>query len=58
MVNTLSGIIDTQEQSLKSTLAGLSAQDAELISMRIDTLKDTQWCLDREILQNIEAISG
>ena len=57
MVKTLNGVIETEEQSLKSALARLSARDADLISMRIETLKDTQWCLDREILQNIEAIS-
>jgi glucosamine--fructose-6-phosphate aminotransferase (isomerizing) len=55
-IQSLGTMIQEEEKGLRSAMASLSAQNAELISARIDMLKDAAWCLDREILKNIHAI--
>jgi glutamine---fructose-6-phosphate transaminase (isomerizing) len=42
---------------LRSHLGSLTPHETEIISTRIDRLKDISWCLEREISQNIDRIT-
>jgi glucosamine--fructose-6-phosphate aminotransferase (isomerizing) len=45
-----------QEKEFKRTGPRLASSDVEIISMRIEKLKDIFWCLKKEVLDNITAV--
>ncbi len=49
--------IQDQEKVLEDNAARLSTDELEIVNSRIIILKDLQWGLERDILQNIEKIS-
>ncbi|MBA3010581.1 MAG: SIS domain-containing protein [Proteobacteria bacterium] len=52
----LGRIITDQATWFKKMVPSLSSLDVEIISMRLEKLKDIFWCLNKEILDNIGAI--
>ena len=50
-------VIKDQTLAYKKELANLSSADAEIISCRLEKLRDIAWCLKKEILENITAIN-
>ena len=54
---TLEQLIKDQTLTFKKEVSNLSSLDAETISLRLEKLRDICWCLKKEILDNITAIS-
>ena len=53
---TLSKIILTQKKDFKHAMASLSHEDVKIISDRLEKLQDSFWCLEKEVINNIEKI--
>lgn len=51
------GFISEQESVLQDNAARLSTEELETVNARLILLKDLQWGLERDILQNIKKIS-
>ncbi|MDM8523097.1 SIS domain-containing protein [Desulfococcaceae bacterium HSG8] len=49
----LSAIIEEETKMLSDNMGRLSSGDVDIISGNIEILKDTAWCLTREITENI-----
>lgn len=47
----------SESRMLKSRLGAFSSRETDLVSNRIDRLKDIAWCLEREISQNIDRVA-
>ncbi len=56
--DSLQTIINKESESLYQTMGLLSAGDVEIISNRIETLKDTSWILNADLTQNIIKIKS
>ena len=56
MANGLGEIVQTESGLLSENMGRLSAEIVDLISQRIEKLKDIAWSLDKEILSNINKI--
>ncbi|MCK5696091.1 MAG: SIS domain-containing protein, partial [Desulfobacula sp.] len=54
---TIEQLIKDQTAIFKKEVANLSSLDVEMISLRLEKLQDICWCLKKEILDNIIAIS-
>ncbi|WP_027363060.1 SIS domain-containing protein [Desulfospira joergensenii] len=52
----ISGILDQQRSTFKNLESKLESADVEIISLRLEKLADTLWCLEKEVLDNIKAI--
>ncbi|MBU8849993.1 MAG: SIS domain-containing protein, partial [Desulfobacterales bacterium] len=55
---TIEQLIKDQTSVFKKESVNLSSLDIEIISLRLEKLKDIWWCLKKEILYNITAISN
>jgi glucosamine--fructose-6-phosphate aminotransferase (isomerizing) len=55
-VDLIRQTIADQEKGFKRTGPRLASSDVEIISMRIEKLKDIFWCLKKEVLDNIAAV--
>jgi glucosamine--fructose-6-phosphate aminotransferase (isomerizing) len=53
----LGAIIETETGLLAGQMGRLSSERVDLISLRIEKLKDIAWCLETDILSNIRKIS-
>lgn len=49
-------ILTDEVRNFKSATAGLSTPEVEIAADYIDQLKDILWCLEKEVVNNIEAI--
>ncbi|RLB88015.1 MAG: glutamine--fructose-6-phosphate aminotransferase, partial [Deltaproteobacteria bacterium] len=58
IINSLRNTIADQEKEFKKTGPRLASSDVEIISMRIEKLKDIFWCLKKEVLDNITAVKN
>lgn len=56
IAGTLGHIVTEEQQRFRFLLPSLSAADVELVSDRLEKLKDIFWCLEKELLDNILAI--
>ena len=54
----LDRMIDGEVQKLSEHIGRMAQQTAELVSARIEKLKDVTWCIHNEILKNIEKIKA
>ena len=52
----LEQVIKDQEYHYKSNLTALAPAAMEIITRRLEILRDIVWCIKKEILENIEAI--
>ncbi len=50
-------IIEKETALSQQKIATLSPQNAEIVSLRIELLEDIHWCLEKEIIENISAVS-
>ncbi|MFH2092643.1 MAG: SIS domain-containing protein [Pseudomonadota bacterium] len=50
-------LIESETALSKEKVASLSAHEVEIISFRIEQLHDILWCIQKEILENVAAIS-
>ena len=55
---TMEQLIKDQTAAFKKEISNLSSSDVEIISNRLEKLQDICWCLKKEILDNITAISN
>jgi len=53
---TLHDVISQETRSLLAAMGFLCAEDVEIITGRIEKLKDAAWVIDAELLENIEKI--
>ncbi len=56
LANRLRAIIETETGLLAEQMGHLSAERVDLISHRIEKVKDINWCLETDILSNTEKI--
>ncbi len=56
IIDTSAQIISDQQAKFKQAASHLSAREVEVISLRLEKLKDIFWCLKKEVLDNIHAI--
>ena len=56
IIDSLRQTIADQEKEFKRTGPLLASSDVEIISKRIEKLKDIFWCLKNEVLDNITAV--
>ncbi len=56
IIDSVNQIILDQENEFKKSISHLGSSDVDIVSMRIEKLKDIFWCLKKEILDNITAI--
>ncbi len=54
----LDRIIDTEARKLSEHIGRIAQPTAELMSARIERLKDVTWCIHNEILKNIDKIKA
>jgi glucosamine--fructose-6-phosphate aminotransferase (isomerizing) len=54
----LSLIVDSEATYLTEHMGRLDAEDVDILTRRIDILKDISWCLSSEIIGNIEKIEN
>ena len=54
---TIDQLIKDQTALFQKEVSNLSSLDVEMISLRLEKLQDICWCLKKEILDNITAIS-
>jgi glucosamine--fructose-6-phosphate aminotransferase (isomerizing) len=52
----LAHLIQQEAENFYQNMGHLSAEDIETISERIDKLKDASWCVDSDIIENINKI--
>ena len=58
IADTLSKIVVTEKTAFKQKMINLSQEDVKIASDRIEKLQDIFWCLEKEILNNIEKIKN
>jgi glucosamine--fructose-6-phosphate aminotransferase (isomerizing) len=58
IIDSTAQIITDQQLEFKNTISNLSSSDVDIISMRLEKLKDIFWCLKKEVLDNIFAIKN
>ncbi|MCK5312839.1 MAG: glutamine--fructose-6-phosphate aminotransferase, partial [Desulfobacteraceae bacterium] len=58
ITKTLSDIIATAKNDFKQKMAILPQKEVKIISERLEKLQDTFWCLEKEVLNNIEKINN
>ncbi|MCK5683425.1 glutamine--fructose-6-phosphate aminotransferase, partial [bacterium] len=58
IINTFNKLVNDQSAKFKETISNFSSQDVEIISQSIEKLKDINWCLKKEIADNITAIKS
>ena len=51
-------IIIDKQMEFKNAMSNLSSSDVDIISLRLEKLKDIFWCLEKEVLDNIFAIKN
>lgn len=56
LADDLKRLVQKEEQLLAEHMGHLTSNAVSTMSGRIETLKDTAWCLSREILDNIDKI--
>ncbi len=49
-------IIEIEARELADRMGGLAPEDVETMSEAIDRLRDAAWCIDHEILENLDKI--
>lgn len=54
----LSTVLQREQTQLSKQVGSLATQAVDVISSRIETLKDMRWCLDVELAGNIERIQS
>ena len=54
----LTAIINAEAKLLSERMGHIPAQSLELMTTRIEKLKDMTWCIHREIINNIDKIKG
>jgi len=50
-------LIEDQTLTFKKEVSNLSSLDVEIISLRLEKLRDISWCIKKEVLDNITAIN-
>ena len=58
ITGSLNTLIGDQETAFKGMGSAFNSADMEIVSLRIEKLKDIFWCLKKEILDNIIAIKN
>ncbi|MDD9304461.1 MAG: SIS domain-containing protein [Desulfobacter sp.] len=58
IIQDIEDILDQEDLRFKQITSGLSAQDVDRVSGRIEQLKDIWWCLKKEVFGNIAAIEN
>ena len=58
IVKTIRGFIKTETEVLKEKMAELGADDVDTALKRLEILKDINWCMEKEVLENIEKIKN
>ncbi|MCP4721313.1 MAG: SIS domain-containing protein, partial [Desulfobacteraceae bacterium] len=58
IIDAMGQIINDQENEFKKSVSNLSSSDVDIVSMRMEKLKDIFWCLKKEILDNITAVKN
>jgi len=53
---TIEHFIKDQRSAFKKSFSTLSSSDVDIISLRLEKLEDISWCLQKEILDNINDI--
>ncbi|MCD6586511.1 MAG: SIS domain-containing protein [Desulfobacteraceae bacterium] len=56
--SNLKSIIDVESKNLYLAMGRLSAPDAEIVSTRIESLKDVAWILNTDLIENIIKIKS
>ena len=54
----LSLIVDSESKYLTEHMGRLDSKDVDIVTRRIETLKDVSWCLSSEIMGNIKKIEN
>ena len=54
----LSLIVDSESKYLAENMGRLDSEDVDILTRRIETLKDVSWCLYSEIIGNIKKIEN
>ena len=54
----LDTIIDSEGKALSRGMGLLGTDEVDIISVRIEDLKDIHWCLSREVLDNLDKVKG
>ena len=54
----LAAIVDSESTHLTEQMGRLDAEDVDILTRRIETLKDISWCLSSEIIGNIKKIEN
>jgi len=54
----LKEIIDSESKLLSDHMGRLNSEDVDILSLRIDNMKDIVWCLGSEITDNMTKIRG
>ena len=58
LYSTLQAFINKETENLYQAMGLLSADDVEIISSRIETLKDAAWILNADLIENIDKIKS
>ncbi len=58
IVKTIREFIKTETDVLKEKMAELAADEVDTALKRLEILKDINWCMEKEILENIEKIKN
>ena len=56
IIDVLHKFVEDQTLNFKKNISNFSSHDVEIISQSIEKLKDIEWCLKKEISNNITAI--
>ncbi len=58
IVKTLAEIVVTERNNFKLKMTNLPHRDVKIISDHVEKLQDTFWCLEKEILNNLEKVKN
>lgn len=58
IVKTIREFIKTETEGLKEKMAELAADEVDTALKRLEILKDINWCMEKEVLENIEKIKN
>lgn len=58
LASKLIKIINSEADTLKSKSGVLTPENLDIISHRIDSLLDTHWCIEKEVLNNINKVKN
>jgi len=58
LADRLSNIINVEVNSLSENMGHLETRDVDIISQRIEKLKDIAWCLNLEIIDNLKKVNN